>query len=465
MQNSEPLVPLGIAIIALTFGLIVIPYLRGKCDVLTAWNLFLLGGVMFTGVGCLEVAYGVFHWPELQWFQPSKQDVSKFMLGTVCFYATLLFSYYKLKWPRRVAAVFFNKWPPQSTGSLYFFLGLFLCLMLMAFLFKNVPIANALFGNVSHKAAVFATVFSFSFWYRNKVNVAALGLFLGIFGYALLFAMVTFVGRRLLLSVAITPLICMYWLKWRYRSAKFNLVWLGFAAFLALGVAAFYSTIRHTNVMSSTHERSFSSIVQDIKGTSLDKAIAQVSIDWMHYVAQYTTHYSLLTIHLIDGGQAEVEPLNTLAFLATYPVPRMLFPGKPAAYGARIVTDVLRLPYATNWGLGIVGHGYQEGGIPVIMLYAVLIVIMIRVLDDALVRQPSNVYLLGILCTASPHFVSLMRGDTCNMTAEICESFFFAWGLSLLGRFLIGTAPTTNEAPSTHNGPPQLCGQFRHLGR
>lgn len=460
MQNSEPLVPLGIAIIALTFGLIVIPYLRGKSDVLTAWNLLLLGGMMFIGIGCFEVAFGVFHWPELQWFQPSKRDISKFVIGTVCFYATLLFTYYYLKWPRRVAAVFFNKWPPQSAGSLYFFLGLFLGLMLLAFLFKEVPIANALFGNVSHKAAVFATVFSFSFWYRNKVNVAALGLFLGIFGYALLFAMVTFIGRRLLLSVAITPLICMYWLKWRYRSPKFNLVWLGFAAFLALGVAAFYSTIRHASVTSSTHERSFSSIVQDIKGTSLDKAVAQVSIDWMHYVAQYTTHYSLLTIHLIDGGQAEVEPLNTLAFLATYPIPRMLFPGKPQSFGGRIVTDVLRLPYATNWGLGITGHGYQEGGIPTLILYAVLIVVLIRVLDDALVRQPTNVFLLGILCASSPHLVSITRGDTCNMSAEILESFFFAWGISLVGRFLFGTAQSGSSvgpAPPSHRQP---SGQF-----
>ena len=465
MQNSEPLVPLGVAIIALSFGLIVIPYLRGKSDALTAWNMFLFGGALFIGVGCLEVAYGVFHWPELQWFQPTKQDVHKFMLGTVCFYATLLIAYYLLKWPRKVAALFFPNRPPQPTSALYFFLALFVSLMLLAFFFIDVPIAGALFANISHKAAVFAAVFSFAHWYRNKVNFAALLLFLGIFGYVLLFAMVTFVGRRLLLSVVVSPLICMYWLRWRYRPPKYSLILLGTAVVLAMGAAAFYSTIRHGTVATRDSERSFATIVQRIKESSLDNAVGQISRDWMHYVAQYTTHYSLLTIHLVDSGEAPLDPLNTLAFLATYPIPRILFPAKPAPFGIRIVTDVLRLSAQTNWGCGIVGHGYQEGGIPVIILYAVLIVILIRTVDDALLRQPSNVYLLGILCTSAPHFTSLTRGDTTTMSAEIIESLFFAWGIALLGRVLFGNGPTTKETSSMQNGPPQLGGQVWHVRR
>src|SRR3989304_1587375 len=465
MVNSEPLVPLGLAVVALSLGLIVIPYLRGKSDAITAWNLLLLGGAIFVGVGCLEVAYGVFHWPELQWFQPTKHDVEKFVLGTLVFYATLFFTYYVLKWPRRLVAPFFNKWPQQSTNWDFFLLAFCLGLTLLPFLFNGVPILNSIFFNISHKAAVFSTVVSFSYWYRNRVNVAALSLFLGVFGYALLFAMVTFVGRRLLLSVAVAPLIAMYWLKWRYRSPKSNLVWLGLAAFLVFGVAAFYSTIRHASYTTATHERTFSSMVQEIKGTNLNKAIEVVSRDWLHYLSQYTVHYSLLTIHLVDNGQAEVEPLNTLAFLATYPIPRIVFPAKPAPFSARIVTDVLKLPYITNWGLGIVGHGYHEGGIFVIILYAVFLVIIVRLLDDAMARQPSNVYLIAVLCAASPHFISLIRGDPSNMTAEILEALFFVWGLSLVGRFFVGTSPQTNSSLQPGDVRSQHGSQVLHLQR
>lgn len=463
MENSGPLVPLGLAIIALSLGAIVIPYLRGKSDALTAWNLMLLGGVVFTGLGCLEVAYGFFHWPELQWFQPTRQEVTKFILYTVLFYATIFLTYYVFKWPRRLVAPFFNKWPRASDGWEFASIAMCLVLTAMTFVFGGVPILNSLFFNISHKAAVFAVVVSFSYWYRHRLNPVVLALFLGVFGYALLFSMVTFVGRRLLLSVAVSPLFCLYWLGWRYRSPKRNLLRLGIAGTVAFGVAAFYSSFRHYSYTSVTHERSFASIMEKLRESSPEEIITVVSRDWLHYLSQYTVHYSLLTIHLVDSGQMEVQPLNTLAFVATYPIPRLLFPGKPAPTGIHIVTEVLRLPYITNWGLGIVGHAYNDGGIAVVILYGVLLVIMVRLLDDALARQPSNVYLISVLAITSPHFVSMIRGDPANMTAEILEAFFFAWGLSLLGRILVGTA-TPTRSPIPDNGARSPASrQFVHL--
>lgn len=464
MLNSEPLVPFGLAVIAISFALIVIPYLRGKSDAITSWNLMLAGGAIFMGVGCLEVKYGNWLWPELQWFQPSRREVEKYMLAATSFYATIFITYYFFKWPRRFASKFFRKPPIQTTASTFFFVAFFLALMLCAILFRGVPIAGSFFLNVSHKAAVFATVFSFAYWYRNKKNVTILAGFLAIFAYSLLFAMVVFAGRRLLLSVAISPVIAMYWLGWRYRSPKLNLIYLGAAAFLALAVMAFYSTFRHSSLVSLTQERTFSSILRDMKASNVQKATEQVTKDWMHYLSQYTTHFSLLTIHLVDNGDAPTEPLNTLKFLATYPVPRLLFPGKPSAFGIRIVTDVLRLPYATNWGVGIVGHGYQEGGIAVIMLYGLLIVIVIRILDDSLVRQPNNVILISILCASSAHFVSWTRGDTFNMNAEIMESFAFAWAISLMGRFMFGTAAPVDGSYPSRPRPAQMGIALPHTG-
>ncbi|MGE3641519.1 MAG: hypothetical protein AB7G28_23435 [Pirellulales bacterium] len=421
-----------------------IPYLRGKADAFTAWNLLLLGGAIFVGVGGLEVVYGYWHWPELQWFQPTRHEVEKYMLGTVLFYVTLFFAYYGLKWPQKLVGHCFNKWPNQTLTWQVFSLGLCFVLTLLALVFRGTPILSALFGNISQKAAVFAAVISFCFWYRNKTNMAALALFIGVFAYAFLFSMVTFIGRRLLLSVGVAPLFCIYWISWRYRSPKRNLIWITLAGVAALSLAAFYATFRHAGSQNDPRERSFSSIIENIKSTSLDKVVGQATQDWMHFLAQYTTHYSLLTIHLVDEGKTPVEPLNTLAFLVTYPIPRVIFPEKPSPFGLRIVPEVLRLPYATNWGLGIVGHCYHEGGFAVVVLYAFLLVLLVRVLDDALLRQPSNEYLIAILAAAAPHYVSLIRGDPSTMAAEILEAFFFAWGLSLIGRFLVGTAPVVD---------------------
>ena len=42
----------GWSIIVVTLGLIVVPYWRGKSDLLTAWNFALVGLAIFLGVAC-----------------------------------------------------------------------------------------------------------------------------------------------------------------------------------------------------------------------------------------------------------------------------------------------------------------------------------------------------------------------------------------------------------------------------
>ena len=446
MQNSDPLVPFGLAVLILTALLIVVPYLRRKCDVLTAWNVFLLSGAIFIGLGCLEVAYGNFHWPELQWFQPSRGEVQWYMLGATVFYAVLLITYYKFSWARSVGKHFLNKWPPTTFSVLLIVLGLFLAFSTGSFLVGNVPILGSLVLNISHKSAVFATVFAFCYWIRDRRNFLLLALFLGIFAYASLFAMTVFSGRRLLLSIVAAPLICLYWTKWRDLSPRTNLVRLGIATAVAFIVMLFYSTIRYYQAEGGEEQRSFARVIESMHKTSLDKTLAQLSSGWLHYFSQYSVHYSLLTMRLVDTEVVPIEPLNSLVYLAVYPIPRALWHGKPVALGGpRLVNQTLRMPYHTNWGLGVVGNGYQEGGIVVIALYAFLVAVCIRIFDDAMVRQPSNIFLLAILCTCVPHIAAWTRGEICIMTSEIIEAVAFAWGLGIVCRYLIGTAyPVSN---------------------
>ena len=443
MQNSGPLVVLGIAILVLTAIVIVVPYMRGKSDILTAWNIVLLGGAMFMGVGPLAVAYGDFHWPELQWFQPTRSEVRKYVIGAIVFYVTLFFSYFILSWPKKISARFLNTWPPISLPLLFCSLVLFGVIAVVASFAGGVAFIGPLFFNISHKALLFAVVFSFCHWYQNKRQLAMLFLFLAVFVLSALDSMVVFHGRRLLLSVVAAPLICMYWLHWRYLSPSKNIIRLGIATALAFSAAVIYSAFRHFDMpKDSVGGRTFATTVQALENVQLEKAFASATNNLLSFFGQYCVHYSLLTIHLVDNGQIEVQPLNTLAFLATYPVPRRFWPNKPQALGVRIVGEILRLPYRTNWGLGIVANCYQEGGLLVEVLYAFLIVMGVRLLDDALVRQPTNIFLLGILCASAPHFAALIRGDPTTMAAEILEAFAFAWGLGLGLRMFFGTDNT-----------------------
>jgi hypothetical protein len=465
MQNSGPLAPFGIAIIALTAFLIAAPYMRRRSDALTAWNLFLLGGGLFMGMGSLEVVYGIWHWPELQWFQPTTRDVEKFMIGAVVFYAVLLLSYYKLSLPRKISGAFLNSWPPQTNGMFFCILGACFAFSILALFTRSVFFVGVFFYNISHKAVLFATVFSFCHWFRNKRQIPLLVLFICVLGYAAMYAIVSFAGRRLLLSVAVAPMICMYWLSWRYGSPKANAIRLSVVAFIAVSVCAFYSSFRHFDYtkQAASNERSFSTAFSALEGASASTAVAQVTGNFLHYFGQYCVHYSLLTIHEIDNGVIPVEPLNSLIYVVGYPIPRAVWPEKPQVLGITIIENYLMLPYRTNWGLGVVANGYQEGGLATIALYAFLAVVLIRLVDDALVRQPNNPFLLATLCASAPHFVSWIRGEPCIMTTEIGEAIAFAWILGVASRFMFGTARAPQQSPRNPRGYVPPSGQLRHI--
>jgi hypothetical protein len=138
MANSGPLAPLGLAVLFMTAAVIAVPYLRRRGDALTAWNLFLLGGAIFIGIGSLEVVYGEFHWPELQWFQPRTRDVQLYLVGVVVFYATILISYFWLKLPHKFTSRFLNKWPELRASLLFPLLVLLLLLSVAALFVKGV---------------------------------------------------------------------------------------------------------------------------------------------------------------------------------------------------------------------------------------------------------------------------------------------------------------------------------------
>jgi hypothetical protein len=464
MQNSEPLAPLGLAIIAVTALLIIVPYLRRKSDAMTAWNLFLLGGAMFMGVACLGVVYGEFRWEQLQWFQPTPEDVRFYVFGSLVFYAALLITYYKLPLPRKIAARFWNKWPPANIPLLVFILSFCCGTCLLVLFVRQVPVVGSVVMNVSHKSAVFAVVFSFCYWYRDKKQVHLLLLFIAVFVFCSLFSMVVYSGRRLLLGIAISPLVCMYWMTWRYRSSKSNLIRLGLVTGFTVIVAGFYSTFRHYRSTTDPTSRSFSTMIEGMKLTSPDRIFSQLTSDGFRYFGDYCAHYSLLTIQLVDTGRAEVEPLRTLRSIVAYPIPRVLWPDKPRSYGEIIVHDVLQLDAQTNWGLGIVGFGAQEGGLPTIALYGFLIVFVLRLFDDPLARQPDNMFLLAMLCSAAPNVAGWIRGECANMTIDLLELFVFTWALALVSRFMFGTAPAGNNVTAAMRHVHPRAGQLRSAG-
>jgi len=438
MQNTEPLVLYGTVVNVIVACFILIPYLRGKSDLCTAWNVLLVGVGLFVGVGCYEVRWGDFDWPQLQWFQPSVAEVTWFMWATTAFLVTLFLSYYYNPLATYITSRTFRKWAPENGGTLLF--GLFYCIALAsaALVSKQVFFVGLVLFQLSHKALVFGCVFAFILWYRNKSNLLWLGVFLAVLAWASMYAMLVYTGRRLLLAVFLGPMLYVYWANLRYWRPMRCLSLMALGAVFVFLVGMGYNSFRHFSVVGEKQARTVGNVVRQMKNMGGGNKFEYVRSHKLHYLSQWAVNYSLVCERYVRMGQLPPRPLNTFKFCLAYPVPRSIWPNKPVAIGEILVHDMVG--YAnTNWGVGIAGHGAFEGGILTLIFYAIMTGMGIRFIDDPLRAQPTNPYLIAMLAAAAPNIMAFPRGDMGTMVLETGECFVFVVLINTATRLLYGT--------------------------
>jgi hypothetical protein len=421
--------------LSLALGLtMLIPFWRGRSDALTAWNLLLLGSIIHVGVGFMEVYAKQMHWPELKWFTPSSHEKRWLMMGTTVFYLSLLFFHYKVKFPARLLQNRFAKWPELSAGVVVFVMTICVGISAIMPFVQNVPFLREVTLNFSHSALAIGVTFATVYWLKNRLSPFALMLMIAAFAIALIESMVTFAGRRLLLTVAFGPIAACYWISWRYWSRTKLVVAFGGLAAGILILSAFYATFRHMK-----EERSASNVLAKAQSVTVEDIEKQLA-DMYHYLAQYTVHYALLTIRLTDEGRTPVIPLDALRQIATYPIPRSMWRDKPRDILLYLSTDVLHMPYKTNWGIAVPGQGYHDGGVAALVLYAFLICALMFVFDVPLAREPDNPFILAALASSSAHIAAWPRGSISAMALNMFESIALVLVLAYACRMLFGTA-------------------------
>ena len=372
------------------------------------------------------------------------------------FIVTLLLAYYYNSRAKAFAEKRLQKWPEVTPVLTIFVIGCCFAIEFAAIACRGSAFFGAVTFNLAWIGAPAACVFSFSLWNRSRSNMIWLSLFIGVFLWTAVYAMVMSAGRRLVLSAFLGPIVCMYWDHVRYWRPSRAIFATGLAGLFILGVSGVYSKFRHFE-----GKRSASGVVQQLKDVrGRGDWFSVIMRDRLDYFAQSTGHYSLLTQRWVAQNVLPPIPLNTLRFLAVYPVPRKLWPNKPEIIGVKITRDAAGLK-TTNWGVGIAGHGAYEGGIPALILYAILLAAFIRIIDEPLRLQPNNPFVQYILASALPHIVALPRGDLGGMTVEVGLSVLFAVLLGITCRTIFGTQRRPISVPA---GPGELqYGSYRVL--
>jgi hypothetical protein len=442
MANCEPLETFGILVIIITGAFIAVPILRGSRDVINAWNVLLLGIISFTGLGSIDARYTEgFGWDWLNWYQPSVKEVRMYIVYTTVFLVALFASYYWNRPAKRFAQRHLKNWPELSAPLVFFVIGCVVIIIASSIFFRSITFIGPLTFNLAWITAPAGCVFAFALWDRNRLNVGWLLLFLGVFCGSVLYAMVVSGGRRPVLSMFLGPILYIYGTYGRHWSRTKLIASLAVAGFVILSVGVIYSKFRWYN-NTAREKRSVAGVLDQIKNARQQGELFSVLLRGrLNYFGQSNAQMAMLTQRYIDQGLVTPIPLNSLAFIATYPIPRRIWPAKPEMFGMTVPRDAAKVD--TNWGLGVSGQGFCEGGIPVLVLYAFLIALGVRIVDEPLKLQPSNPFLVFMHATILPHIAGIPRGDMGAMVKEALQGVLAAVLLGIVCRAIFGARRTS----------------------
>jgi hypothetical protein len=423
------LVVSGCFVVVASLAIIIIPYARGTSDLMTCWTLFLLGYANFVGVSAIQSGTAEFHLYGLF----GESEYWRFALGTVVFLLALTVTYYKFKWPRRFAQGRLHKVPPVTVPAM--FAGLILCVLMTlgGIWAPNVQFIGQILIVVGWAAANYAIAFAFYIWDGRRFNPMALALLVGAVGFGLAISIGQGTGRIYLLTTLTTIPFCWYWKTLRYKPIRNTLIPLGVAAGLTFFLIAGYSTIRHAR-------------------QNPDQTIAQLAVNRLKAIPEGfenrkggilggdTTDVSLLAIQRYTTV-AEPEPFFTVIYVLSNPIPRAWWPNKIGSLGEILPRETGmwgRSGYITL-GAGIIGHGFHEGGLHMLVFYGFLLGSVLRMFDELLMTRSNNPFIVGLFSSVSGYVFALPRGELGLYMVHVIAGFLAFFALNIVCRSIFGT--------------------------
>jgi hypothetical protein len=408
MSIDTPIILFGLLMLIAPLAAILYNYLVVGDDLITLRHLFLLGCMKFFGVAALTT--GV---TQLYRGNHPFSDVLLLFLGAAIFFITFWWAYNRWDLPQRIARKRWRRSPAPNVGAILFIGGFGLLLGLMS---SAVPVDVPIVGqitNVLGKLMPAASVGLFLFsWFRNPINL----IYLVATGVA--FAMAVFValfgaGRHPLFAALIAVPIAWYWAKWRYQSPTATLGRIGGLGVGAIVVILAYSGFRHDYMGEADSGIAMDRIKQLLRfeidtGGDAESALREDAIT-----------VSLLCIEEFHRN-GDPEYFHTLFYVLGHPIPRQWWPEKPQAVGESLPESLGEFSDGyVNWGPGIIGNAFHDGGVWMAAIYGLLVGGVFRIFDDILRRQPLNPWPIAMLAAMSPKIVAYSRGDIAVYTAEL----------------------------------------------
>jgi hypothetical protein len=408
MSIDTVLTIFGFFMVFAPLAAILYNYLVVGDDLITARHLFLLGCSKFFGIAALTTGItGLYRGNH------PMSDVLLLFAGTALFFVAFWYAYNHWSIPQKIAIKRWRTSPTVNTasilvvGSIAMFFGL-----LASVLPVEIPVIGQI-TNVLGKLLPAASVALFFFcWLRNPVNL----IYLAATGAAFLLAIFVALfgaGRHPLFAALIAIPIAWYWAKWRYQRPAATI-----GRILALGVGAAIVILAYSGFRHDFMGDADSGIAMD-RIRQLMKFQLETSGDAESFLQEDAITVSLLCIEEFHRN-GDPDYFHTLRFVLSNPIPREIWPEKPQALGESLPESLGEFSDGyVNWGPGIIGNAFHDGGLWMAGIYGLLVGGVFRIFDDILRRQPLNPWPIAMLAAMSPKIVAYSRGDIAIYTVEL----------------------------------------------
>ena len=387
----------------------------------SGWTAVTVGTIEFVGMPCLSLAYRL----QPAWGQFNAGEVGYLIAGLVLYLVTLYGVYQFLPGAENIAGKSLLKNPELRTEGLVK-TAVFSLVLSMFYQFNvPVPLVGQLLKVVGNKAIAFGTVLIFCAWMKRRDNPALMTLLVGFVFYGICFGILAGSGRRTLLTVIGGLPVAYYYLHDRLRDPSRILWRYTLAGLVVVSLIVVYGGLRHRSKRTGVSQDLSYAIdtIRRIPSTFM-------KADGDQLLGQRSIEISLLSKRTYKN---DPHPFHSLLFVASNPVPRRFWPDKPVGLGYSLPKDARAKTRAT-WGPGIVGHAAHEGSLLFVCFYAGLLATFLRLLDEFLVRQPDNPFLIGLFVSIFPHIIGWVRGDIGTFTIQILGgvlSFFLFRNLAV----------------------------------
>lgn len=413
----DALVILSVLVVLGTAGLFLSNLFTRKYDVISIRNLFLLGFMHFFGVGTYFAARSG---AGTESYVPGDQGYSLLFITMGVFIVVFAIAQrLGSRWSGLRRVIPPVELPVTRLGILVAIAALVFAAIVCSVI-PNTGYTAAIISQFRGGTAAAAIALATYNLLARKFNPIAWGVFLGTLVCTLLLSTVGEIGRRGMLGVFLAIAWIWFYFSLRDRSPTSTLLKMG--TFLACGliVLLIYAGFRGKGFANDGSGRGYTlaTRVQQFADAVVNPTVESSNVQ--SALKSDTPTNSMFILENYPANYA-YDPFNGVKFIVTNPIPRSIYPNKPKGLG---ITLQEHLQSAANLGVGIIGHGWAEGGFFGVIGYAAFFGLLVAGVDTLIRRRVWNPYFMAAIGSSLGNVCALPRGETSLFLLQIMLSFF-----------------------------------------